>query len=240
MAVDPKKRQRKLERRAAKRKQRHRTLVKQRNRGLAELLGAACRAPVLDSYISEAVGRSGFGSVVLSRELPNGQVAVGVFLVDCHCLGVKDAMGNVLTRGEYEGLLETIEKGEDLEEWEPADVRKLVEDAVEYARKLGLEPHADYHRIRPIFGDIDPADSSEVFEFGGDDGKPLFVAGPYDTPERCYRILSILEHTCGPGGFNYIMPLDAADVEGMELEDEDEGEEEQEDDYRPLLPGQWR
>ena len=47
--------------------------------------------------------------------------------------------------------------------------------------------------------------STETFEFGKD-GKPLFVAGPHDSPERCHQILMTLEESCGINGFHYLIP----------------------------------
>src|SRR5205807_7457937 len=88
----------------------------------------------------------------------------------------------------------------------PSAARKLVEGAVEYALALGFHPHADYAKARHIFGDIDPAECTEEFEFGKD-GKPFFVAGPYDTPNRCRLILNTLERSCGAGGYDYMMPI---------------------------------
>lgn len=41
------------------------------------------------------------------------------------------------------------------------------------------------------------------------------MSGPFDTPERCYRILSILEHSCGRDGFHYMLPLLDGMPEGL-------------------------
>lgn len=208
MPANQKRRQKQLERKKAKRKEKHKQLIKQKNRGLAELLAdAAAKAPVLDSFISEDAWDEGMGYVIISRELADGHIAVANFLVDRYCLGVKNAFGTLMTKGEYiEGMIGKLESRFVLIKVAPATARKFVEDAVEYARDLGLPPHPDYTRAKPIFGDIDPAESEEDFEFGHD-GKPYFIAGPHDTPERCYQILSVLEQACGRDGFHFTMPL---------------------------------
>jgi hypothetical protein len=242
MPGQQKKRQKKLERRAAKRKQRHKSLVKQKNRGLSERLVAAARSPVLHSYISETVWNDGLGGVLLSRELPNGEVAFGHFLVDLSCMGVKDVFGRVVSRAEYNRFVDEVNDHYELLQATPADARNLVEGAVEYAQGLGLEPHPDYQRVALIFGDIDRNEAQKQFEFGGPDGKPHFLAGPNESPQRCYQILSILEHTCGKDGFNYTIPFfgeppeslghvvrviskDGEDVEMLPDEMDDEGDE---------------
>ena len=217
MAANQKRRQRQLEKKRAKRRERHRLLVKQKNRGLAEQLSeAAARAPILDCFISEDVWEGGIGYAIISRELPHNQVAVANFLVDQYCLGVKNAFAAIMTKAEYENrLIGELEERFTLIRVTPPTARNFVEQAVEYARRLGLNPHQDYHRSKAIFGDIDPQQADEQFEFG-QDGKPHFMAGPYDTPDRCYRILSILEHSCGRGGFHYTIPFMDALPPGLE------------------------
>ena len=238
MAANQKKRQKKLERRAAKRKDRRRELVRQKNRGLGELLAMASGAPILHARIATTLRENGLAQVIISRSLPKDRVAVAVFLVDRYCLGVKDCFGRLCVRAEYDTLCKELDKKFEMEDHSPADVRKLVESAVEYARRLGFEPHPDYHRLKPIFGDIDPQESSVEFEFGSE-GKPLFISGPHDGPERCRRIISMLQDCCGPKGFHFIVGGPAAeglrnlgplvgDDEGMEdddLDDEDDFDE---------------
>jgi hypothetical protein len=183
--------------------------------------------------------------VVISRSLPKDRVAVAVFLVDRYCLGVKDCFGRLCVRAEYDSLCKGMDSKYEMEDYSPADVRKLVESAVEYARRLGFEPHPDYHRLKPIFGDIDPQESSVEFEFGSE-GKPLFISGPNDGPERCRRIISTLQDCCGPKGFHFIVGGPAA--EGLRrlgplvgddeaIEDDDLDDEDDFDEAPPRLLG---
>lgn len=207
MAAKEKKRQKRLERQKAKRKQRQKALVKHKHRGLAERLAATASAPILDCLIPEDTWDNGMGQVLISRELPNGMVAFAVFLLDVYCLGVKDAFGDIVPRATYEDkLLDKLDEQYEMVEIAPEAARKLVESAVDYAGDLGLQPHSDYHRVKTIFGNIDADACDEEFEFGSD-GQPLFIAGPHDDPERCYQILSILEHTCGTDGFHCMVPF---------------------------------
>jgi hypothetical protein len=211
MATDPRKRQKKLERRNAKRREKQHSLVRQQHAGMGGQLAAATKYPVLHSWVTEDFWTEGMGWALLSRELPDGSIAVGVFLVDRYCLGVKDALPNVVGRYTYDmDFVRKIRQQFTTREVSPATVRKLVEAAVAYAADLGLPPHPDYHKAKMIFGTIDPRESTEEFEFG-ENGKPHFVAGPTDTPQRCRQIIAILTHSCGPGGFNYTIPMAASD-----------------------------
>src|SRR5205823_5430279 len=141
----PRKRQKKLEKRAAARKQKKQSVVRSQSAGLPGQLTAAARFPVLNCWISDSLGPNGIGWVVLSRELPNGQVAVVSFLVDRYCLGVKDVWAEVLHRTAYNNkYVRKVNTDMPSRSVGPAEARKLVEQAVEYARAIGLSPHPDY------------------------------------------------------------------------------------------------
>jgi hypothetical protein len=205
MGSDPRKRQKKLERRASKRKEKRHVRVRQQSAGLAERLSAASAWPVLHCWIGVSIEEQGIGWVVLSRAASNGSVAVASFLVDSYCLGVKDVFAEILPRSAYDDIyLRKMIADMPSRSVEPAEACKLLEEAVAYAREIGLSPHPDYPRAMNLFGDINAADSDARFEFGKD-GKPLFVSGPNDSPERCKQIVAILNKTCGPGLFDYIV-----------------------------------
>ncbi len=207
MATDPRKRQKKLERRNAKRKEHKHHLIRAQSGGLVEKLTAAANCPPLHCWVPDVLWREGLGSVLLSRLLPNGSVAVAVFLVDRYCLGVKNAMSAVISRSEYDSkFVRGLRIQYPARDVPLAYARKLVEDAVEYAEVLGFHPHADYHDAIVLFGDVDPGECAEEFEFGKA-GRPYFFAGPHDTPERCRQILATLTKHCGIGGFDYTIPF---------------------------------
>jgi hypothetical protein len=223
MPADPRKRQKKLERRAAKRKEKKHSVIRSQSSGLPGQLSAASKFPVLNCWIVE---EDGIGSLHLSRAFPNGQVAAANFLVDRWCLGIKDTWAEVLHRTAYDEKY-LRDRGADLpppRHLKPEDARKLLEDAVEYARGLGFAPHADYSKAVLLFGDIDPAQSTAEFEFGKD-GKPFFVSGPNDTPERCKQIVATLLNNCGPGNFDYLIRGPGIDFIGGELDEYDEDED---------------
>jgi hypothetical protein len=212
MSADQRKRQKKLERRTAKRREKKHSLVKQKNAGIAERLHSAAKYAILHCRVSENFYSDGIGWVLVSRQIPGGSVAVAVFLVDRFCLGVKDAFARITGGFSYES--DFLRKMGSEFRWHdvtPATARKLVEEAVAYAARFGIAPHADYHKAKAIFGDINAAESTEVFEFGKD-GKPFFVPGPNDAPDRCRQIVALLTHACGAGGFNYLVAVRGASL----------------------------
>lgn len=229
MAVDPRKRQKKLEKKRSKEKAKRQEHARRQSMGLGARLDATSAAPILHSLAGGELWTSGIGNVLLSRELNNGNVAFAAFLVDVYCLGVKNAFSGITSRADYESrIYEQIIDRERMVHYKPECVRKLVEGAVRYANDLGLSPHPDYARAKHIFGDLRAEDCTRDFEYG-ENGKPLFVAGPHDTRDRCREIMAALENSRGLGGYDYILPADLASFDPDDIEMDDEDFEDEED-----------
>ena len=208
MAMDPRKRQKKLEKQKAKKKAERRAIARRESRGFAPQFQAAANSPILHCCMREELWEKGIGEVLISRSLPNGNVAFAVFLVDVYCLGVKDAYSGIRSRLEYEDTLYgKIRRQSEIVSVKAEYARKLVEGAVQYAEAIGFSPHADYRVAKLIFGDISADSCTEQFVYGRD-GKPFFIAGPYDDEYRCRHIVKTMESHCGPGGYHYLLPID--------------------------------
>ncbi len=206
MAIDPRKRQKKLERRTAKQKAERREVARCNAGGLAGRLQGSSAAPILHCCVATDVWQHGIRQVLVSRQLPAGQVAFASFLVDIYCLGVKDVVMSVAPLALYlRNMYEKLAARSRLIPIKPECARKLVEGAVQYAMNVGLSPHADYRTAKLIFGDVSAADCRQQFTFG-EDGKPFFVGGPYDSPARCEQIIRTLHDHCGPDGYHYAIP----------------------------------
>ena len=129
------------------------------------------------------------------------------YLVDTWCLGVKNAMGPKRTgRCEFEAL-----RRQCYAPWRSHGIpiplelaQHLVLGAAEFARRLGFEPHRDFHRARSVLGSWD-GPSAIMF---GMDGKPHYINGPFEDPQR---VLATLERAVGRGGFHYTVSLGEAD-----------------------------
>jgi hypothetical protein len=130
-----------------------------------------------------------------------GQKArVSMFCVDTYCLGVKDVGSGMAYADEVLAKLHDRDASKIAAE----DAKKLLLDAVAYAESLGFPPAAGYARAMTLFADMEASDRN--FPMGSPEGKPLFIAGPDDGPERCDAIISQLRQVAGQGNFNFIMP----------------------------------
>jgi hypothetical protein len=102
------------------------------------------------------------------------------------------------------------EAGEHLQPLEPTCARKLVEGAVAYAANLGFAPAPGYKAACRVFGGVKADQCPTAFVFGNK-GKPCFIRGPRDTPEKCRLILNLLHTRCGEGNYEFV--LSDADVD---------------------------
>ncbi len=223
MSVDQKRRQKRLARKAAKRKRiltdRKASQRKMDATSLRGLIHLASNSPIHECLVPKGIFDAGIGDVVISRRMPYGEIAASVFLVDTYCLGVKDCFFTTVSNSEYENRMTHLRQNEDLERVEPEYALKLIEDAVAYAQGIGFNPHKEYPLVKGIFGSIDPSGCSSEFEFGKD-GKPFYVSGPNQTEADSRRIISILNERLGPDGFHYMV--------GMEVQEDLDEEEDTE------------
>ncbi len=206
MALDEKRRQKKLAKKAARRKAKlsDKKDIQISGSAGAQNIALALNSPVHECMIPEGLFDIGIGNILISRKMPNGNVAFSIFLLDVFCLGVKNASFFIMSRYEYDDKIRRIKLDADFESLAPECVRKLVESAEAYAGELGFDPHPDYRSARKIFGDIETKKCPMQFEFGKD-GRPLFISGPNDTQAKCMKIIEILTKSCGPGGFHYMI-----------------------------------
>jgi hypothetical protein len=203
MALDEKRRQKKLAKKSAKRK------AERADKRIKTSIGGgyspiqAAHFPIHDCRVPENLFEIGIGNVMLTRSLPNGDLALAAFLLDVYCLGVKNAFYRIVSAESY--ALHLAELGEHgrLDPVHPSCLRKLVEGAAEYARDLGFAPHPDYARAAKLFGNIDPAACPVTYTYGKD-GKPLYISGPRETPAQSRRILDTLARRLGSEGFHFM------------------------------------
>jgi hypothetical protein len=152
-------------------------------------------------------GDSGVALVLVARPDGHDRLTICSFLADTWCLGVKNAMGpKRMRRREFEAL-----KRQYFAPWGshglpiPLELAQhVVLGAVEFARGLGFEAHRDFRRARFALGSWE-GPSAITF---GMDGKPHYINGPDDDPQR---VLATLERTLGRGGFHYTVALGEAD-----------------------------
>jgi hypothetical protein len=237
----------KLQRAQAKAQRRKKLLAERRKaaaadvrRGQATEIRRAASAPIEGCFVQRGWAERGNGMVILTRRTSTWSLASATFLLDTFCLGVKDVMFRQGDQAEIEMMVEEAGRMMPLEAVDPSYARKLLHDAVAYARSLGIEPHADYAAAEQLFGDVDADACTVAFEFGRD-GRPCYIPGPGESPTQIRRRTAALRRTLGEDGFDFV----AADDE-FDLLDVDEDYDEWGDDdggYDPDIvpdPEAWQ
>jgi hypothetical protein len=206
MARDPKKRQKALQRKKAKRQQKKAIIKRLVGLGERALLRQAGDWPLHEALLTEEWAEEGaIIQIVVARRSPRDQIAAAMFLVDLGCLGVKNAYARLFeSHHEYQEIVRDMRSNQTMI---PADlnlIAKILDEGLGYARSLGFAPNPDYGQAKRILGEADPRVSSVRIPLGGPEGKPFFVAGPYDNVDR---ILAKLTKAVGPDGFHYMIPI---------------------------------
>lgn len=183
------------------------------------LIKHAREFPIMDCYINgDWQQGDGLVRIAISRELPEERLAFGSFLVDMLCLGVKDAMYFWdISRAEYESsFLPQLYMSDEAEEC-PVDLaHQIVYQAVDYAGQFGFKPHKDFLKAQYLLDPRGTHPEEHKLEFGKD-GKPFFVAGPYDNVPV---ILKKLEKHAGEGNYFFNAPFDEL-LEDYDPEDDE-------------------
>jgi hypothetical protein len=200
-----KRRQKKLQRKAAKHKAKQRTMTAT-PKGRRAQLRASAGWPLHECLLTKAwEDTSEIVQILVSRRSPAGQVAIGAFLVDLGCLGVKAAFGRLLdTEREYKELRGDMESRQKMIKADPNLAAKIIREAITYAKDLGFRPDPDYRDAMLVLGGADP-DACDTPIPLGKDSKPFFIPGPDD---KVNLIMAKLTRKLGPDGFYYTVPMD--------------------------------
>lgn len=208
MALSEKKKQKKLAKKKQKRKVHAKALT-------AKKVSMNKTTTYADFQIHECLMpnnlfESGIGTIIVARRSPDGGIALGAFIVDVFCLGVKNALFKVTSEYEYENTVKPLlmedHGNTQFETILPSCAKSLVEGAVEYAKNLGFSSHPDYKDAKQILGDIDSSACPVKYSYG-QDGKPFYMRGPHEPIHEAEQIIAKLTKACGEDGFEYVVMI---------------------------------
>lgn len=157
-----------------------------------------------DPHAAENPETAGFAQVLVARQERASRVTVCGFLVDVHCLGVKNVVEpEVIGAG---ALLAYLRRYYSAFDQPPLSIeldqaRTIVYGAVEYARSLGFPPAPGFAATAPYLGPVRGGEPAIDF---GREGKPFYVSGPHDDAREIVRTL---ERSCGPDGSHYTVAM---------------------------------
>jgi hypothetical protein len=224
MGKNEARRQKQLAKKKAKRDEKRQQWARQTSNDPTIRLAGAATWPIIDALVPDNLWKQGMGQLILARKQPEGRIAMAVFLLDTYCLGVKNALWRLMGEADYRSFVRDQErKPGGLHQVTPEHFAKLIYGAVDYAHSFGFAPHADYRPAKMLLQGIDPALCTDTFEYGKD-GKPFYISGPHDSPDKIRSIM----HRIQDAGGHFLVAARSAD-ELTELVDEGEFEEDREE-----------
>lgn len=149
----------------------------------------------------EQDGIGGLAEIFVIRSHRNDYL-ISIYLVDYWCLGVKDAVPpRKANRNKCEQLIEQTYAnfGQGCQSITLEQAQAIIFGAVDYAASLGIQPHPDFEQAKAHLGQR--MDNLPAIEFGHN-GKPFYISGPYDKPEK---IIATLKQSVGEGNFEYLI-----------------------------------
>jgi hypothetical protein len=147
----------------------------------------------VESRLGADIWEVGIGHLMIARQEPEGAVIFGTFLVDVHCLGVKDAYWRAGTRRDLEDLIELLNEADQMRAISPPCLAKIVTGAVAYTDSLGLSLHPAYRHASMLLDGIDISTCANEYTFGRD-GKPYYVRGRNDSRAQAAAIMERIQN----------------------------------------------
>ena len=181
--------------------------------------------PIYKCFINRDWQSSKMANVIVMRRHVNGNVTVGIYLIDLLCLGVKDA--HFLFNEPEDKVLDLFKNS--LQEVDYNLAHNIVYAGHDFAMEYDIQPHPDFKTVRYILEEDDDNIPLIEVEVGDSKGLPSLILQPGQ--EFKYRnVYEKLTSKLGKDNFNYYVG-DGFDEFEEDDDDEDEKISNKIDDY---------
>jgi hypothetical protein len=176
----------------------------------------ANQLPIYKVLITRVWREAGEANVVVARQHKTGNITSCYFLVDLHCMGVKDTTFQFNTSlREFSADLERFMAGGANHEIPYPQAHAIIYGAVAFARSLGLQPHPDFRISRGILAP-DDADMEPYQVAFGHHGRPVLHVMP---GEKLSHVIATLDRTVGPDNYDILGSFDEDDDDDYGIEE---------------------
>jgi len=161
--------------------------------------------PIFECLVKADWETTKLAPIIIARNHTNGNITVCSYLVDLACLGVKDTMYlfNVPIQ-KYEEFKEKVSRGMEMIEIDYVLAHNIVYAGIEFAETYGFKPNKDFESVTKYMLEVD-SEEIELIEIEcGDEGKPIYLRGPFEDEAKARKIVAQLEKTAGPGNYVYM------------------------------------
>lgn len=173
------------ERQRHKRQEKRTALMRAQSGSVYRRAGA--HGEVVACYLNRNWRESGLASIHVLRRVPGGGLALGAFLVDIWCLGLKDAWGRLdITMEQFREMMDRYPAEADLVRVDVGVAQRLVAGGIRFARQNSFRLPAKYERWTALLGEIPDPASADLSDFSAD-GKLCYVGEMEDLRRRLVR-----------------------------------------------------
>ncbi len=185
--------------------------------------------PVYECLVRSDWEETKMTTVTVARNHTNGNITVCSYLVDLFCLGVKDSMYlfNVPVQ-QYQEFKEKVNGEMEMTEVDYTLAHNIVYAGIEFAEEFGFKPHNDYESVTKYMLEEDTEDIELIEIECGNNGKPLYMRGPFEDDAMARKIIAQLEKNAGPGNYDFVDGFDEFDDD--DFDDDEEFDDEFDDD----------
>lgn len=161
--------------------------------------------PIYECRINKNWEDSGLAHITVARKHTNGNITMGVYLVDLKLLGVKDAFYKFnIDETEYIELIQQIKYKMDTDTAPYTLLHNIVFAGIEFADDYGFKPHKDFTSVAQFILEEDNDDVELIEIECGENDKPVYIRGPLDSEIRAKQIIAQLEREAGPGNYEVV------------------------------------
>jgi len=162
--------------------------------------------PIYECRVNKDWEESGLAHITVARKHSNGNITMGMYLVDLKCLGVKDTVFKFnISEPEYRDLLDNTEKAMETEPVSYTLAHNIIFAGIEFADDYGFKPHKDFTSVAQYILEEDNDDVELIEIECGEDDKPVYIRGPLDSEKRANQIIAQLERAAGPGNYEVVL-----------------------------------
>ena len=186
--------------------------------------------PLYECRISTGWETVKLANLSVARMHPDGSITATFYLVDLLCFGIKETEYLYdVALAEYLERLEKIKEFMDMEVTDYKLIHNIIYAGIAWGEKFGFNPVNEFTFITQFNLEEDRDDIEIVdIECGDENGKPVYLVGPFESEEEVQLITSRLDQTAGVGNFSVIRSV-------YKVEEFDEVEEDTGDNHVTLL-----
>jgi len=161
--------------------------------------------PIFECRVNKDWKESGLANITVARKHTNGNITMGMYLVDLKLLGVKDAFYKFnISESEYHDFIQDIKAQLDTDTAPYKLVHNIIFAGIEFADDYGFKPHKDFTSVAQFILKEDNDDVELMDIDCGEDDKPVYVRGPLDSQMQANKIIAQLEREAGPGNYEIV------------------------------------